>query len=309
MSTISTQSVKPAGVIFTILGVALFSTLELASKKLGDVTSAAGLAHINGYALVAMRFLLAGVLLTALGYKDFRRRGGTLTRQDWKIFVLNGVFGVAFSISLFHFSVDAFKNASSAAVVFSANALFTIILARFVNGEPWTLRKWLAMLFGMCGIGCFLFESGSINSQVIAALSLMMISAIAFSYSVCLVRKHVAKYGATFFMGVSSIIGGLAVVPIACCTSSAGFWQSCQAGWLPLLYILLPGTALAYWLYYLGLQRVTAFMASMLFLLKPVLACVWGTTLRGEMMNRYTLSGAVIIVAALIFAAWRPRKS
>ncbi len=305
----SEKSQLHLGVLLTVLGVALFSTIELVSKNLFELTVGAGLARIDGYALVVMRFLVTGLLLTACGYPSFRAAGKRLDRHAWDVVLKNGVVGVAVSISLFHFGIDAFKNSSSAAVVFSANALFTIILARFMNAEAWTWRKWLAVAIGMCGISCFIFEGGRPSLQTLGAILMMVLSAIGFAYSVCLTRREIAFFGPSLLMGLSSLVGAVLVLPVAVMTAKPGFWHSCATAWLPLSYLVLVGTALGYYFYYAGIRRVTAFLASMIFLLKPVLACVFAGVIRHEMPTVWTGTGTVLIVGALLFTAFQPKAA
>lgn len=297
------------GVLLTFAGVALFSTVELASKSIARSTVGAGLVRIDGYTLVVLRFLVTGVILALCGIPEFRRRQGHMKWNDIGVFMLNGLVGIALSISFFHFAIDAFTNASSAAVVMSANAAFTIIFARFINGEEWNWRKWLAVCIGVCGIACFVCENGIPSRGSLIASALMTVSALFFGCSVCLTRRYVSRYGASMMMGMSSIFGALAVLPVALLTAQPGVVDSIAAAAMPLLYLVLIGTLLAYLFYYEGIKRVSAFAASMIFLLKPVLACTMAVTLGGENMNGWTLAGAVIIVGSLLLTInWKAVK-
>ena len=74
--------------------------------------------------MVFIRFVVTGVLLLAFGLPSYFSRGGRLTMRDWGVFAFNGFFGIALSLGFFHFGINMFRNASSSAVVFSANAVF-----------------------------------------------------------------------------------------------------------------------------------------------------------------------------------------
>ncbi len=298
------------GLLLSILGVAIFSTIELNCKWLSHSLQAASAPLINGFILCFQRFFWTGLILLALFLPPFWKAGKCLTSKDLWIFLLNGAVGVTLSISLYQFGVSRFENASSSAVLFSSNALFTIFFARFINGEEWTLRKWLAVLVSMGGIACFLFEKGAPSRDSLWPVLLMWSSALAFACSVCITRRVVSHYGPGLLMGFSSLFGSILVLPLALLFGNPGGWHSCLTGWFPLSLLILGGTALGYCLYYGSMRYISAYMASMTFLLKPVLACLLAVFLAGERMNRWTLGGTILIVTSLLVSQlpW-PRKT
>lgn len=293
------------GLCLSIFGIAVFSTIELNCKWLARMLASAGATPIDGFMLCFQRFFWTGLILIGLFWPAFRKSGKHLGWRDMAIFALNGAVGISISISLYQFAVATFENASSAAVVFSSNALFTIIFARWINGEPWTVRKWLAVFVGMTGIGCFLFEKGTPNWNTIAAIILMWGSALTFACSVCITRRVVANYGGGLLMGFSSLFGSILVLPFALLRAQPGVWHSCCVGWLPLTTLILAGTALGYYLYYSAMKYISAYLASMSFLLKPVLACLLAVLLAGEHMNRWTILGTAVILCSLLVSTLR----
>lgn len=299
---------KAFGLLLLLLGITLFSTIELCQKF---IVSQCG-QHIDPYIMVFLRFTVTGILLLAIGLPLLKRRGKCTHLSDWLNFAINGVVGITVCLSLFHYGIDLFTNASSAAVVFSANAVFVVILARFINHEPWTLGKWVAMLIGLTGISFFVCEKGAPDAETLKALAIMSLSALLFAFSVCFTKRTVARCGAMVFMGGSSIIGGLLALPVFIMLSSKTFAQALEpvSQALPsLAYLAVVATAFAYWVYYLGLSKTSAFHASMAFMLKPVLACLLaqvsvatGLIASEKPMNAWTYAGATLIVIAMLIA-------
>lgn len=297
---VSPSNGKIIGLLLSVLGIAVFSTIELNCKWLARTLAAAGATPIDGFSLCFQRFFWTGLILIGMFYPAYRRSGRRLTARDLGVFLLNGVVCVTISISLYQFAVSIFENASSAAVVFSSNALFTIIFARFINHEPWTFRKWLAIVIGMAGICCFVFEKGTPTMSTLGAILLMWGSALAFACSVCITRRVVSNYGPGLLMGFSSLFGSILVLPLALWYAKPGVWHSCVVGWFPLTTLIVAGTALGYCLYYGSMKYISAYLASMTFMLKPPLACLLAVCLAGEAMNRWTIAGTVIIVCSLL---------
>ncbi|NMA43768.1 MAG: EamA family transporter [Oligosphaeraceae bacterium] len=289
------------GVAAAIIGVSLFSTVEIASKYVSER------AQIDAYMMVFMRFFVTAILLLAFSAPTYLKQKGWPGWKDWKYFIINGLVGIAFSLSFFHLAIDMFENASSSAVVFSANAVFAIVIARFVNNEPWTLQKWCALILALCGVSLFIFEKGTPSVDALKAILVMCLAAMGFAFSVCLTRKVVGNYGASFFMGISSLLGSLFILPVALFKLQGNLLTEIQNAWLPLAYIVFIGTAVAYVFYYEGLKRISAFIASMIFFLKPGLACILAWLIRGEKMNAWTISGTAIILVALLMTLMKKK--
>lgn len=302
-------NVSKMGILFLLLGIGLFSTVEICQKLINQKSV------IDPNMMVSIRFVVTGVLLFIFGLPSYFSKGGRLTLQDWTVFAFNGFVGITMSLGFFHFGINMFRNASSPAVVFSANAVFAIVIARFMNSEAWNCRKWLATLLGLGGVCLFMFESGRADLSTLKAVGVMSVAAMLFALSVCFTKRVVSKYGAMVYMGGSSLIGGLLSVPLVFLTSRRGIVAELGEAWnaLPeMAYMVIIATALAYVLYYSGIAATSAYIGSMAFFLKPVLACIFAQIARvtgllknEKMMNAWTISGTVLIVIAMCLAVLR----
>ncbi|MDO9542550.1 MAG: DMT family transporter [Kiritimatiellia bacterium] len=282
---------KTTGLLALLGGVALFSTVEVAAKIIGP--------NALPFQMVFVRFFITGVILLALSLPAFLKNGLDLKLPDFGLFALNGAVGVAVALSLFHLAILVFEKAASCAVVFSANPIFVIILARFINNEPWNVTKWAALSLGAAGVALFAWESGAFTLQSLAALGIMTASAFFFALSICISRRLVARYGVFILMGFSALFGSLMIFPFALASTLRQGAGGLGAAWLPLLYITLAGTTLAYGLYYYGLRHCTAFQASMMFFLKPVLASIFAAVILKEHINSFMAGGSLLIISGL----------
>jgi len=246
------------------------------------------------------------LLLISAGSWRGRIRGFGL--GDWGIFCLNGFVGITVSISLFHMAIMSFRNAASSAVVFSANPVFVTILARYINGEPWSRGKWLSVVLGATGIAAFAWESGNPTSESLLGLSLMIGAAVSFALSICISRRHVGRYGPVAFMGFSSFFGSVFVLPLGLWRGGSAGFAAMAEGWLLVGYIVVFGTAVAYGAYYFGLSRTSAYEASMSFFMKPVLASALSVVLLRESLNVWTVSGTALIVGGLFLSIRLPGR-
>jgi drug/metabolite transporter (DMT)-like permease len=292
------QGPNLTGTLALLGAIVLFSTVEIASKAIQTGCNA----RIDPFLLVFIRFFVTGLCLVAIGLPAARRDGVTLRSRDYAVLCLNGVIGIALSISLFHVAILAFRNASSSAVVFSANPVFVALLAPLINREGLSLRQGLAVVLGGMGVLCFAFESGHLESDSVKGLSIMVLSALFFAIGICVSRRIMPRYGPLLTMGISSLFGSLVVLPVGLWRSVVPVVPELVKALLPVLYVTLAGTALAYGLYYYGLSRTSAYRASVTFFLKPVVATVLAILLRGEHVNAYTLGGTGLILVGLLLA-------
>jgi len=283
---------KAIGFLALFAGVGLFSTVEVASKLVG--------ARVHPLQMVFIRFFLTGLILLALAAPALRKRSIPLGLRDYGVFALNGGIGFALAIVLFHAAILVFEKAASCAVVFSANPIFVLLFARFVNRESWSVPKWAAMVTGIAGVACFAWESGAFTRQSLTALSLMLMAAMLFALSVCIVRRVIIRYGVFVLTGFSALFGSLMVLPFALVVTAHQGLAGMVSAWAPTLYVALLGTALAYGLYYFGLCHGTAFQASMMFFLKPVMASVLAVLVLGEHINRFMVLGSALILGGLV---------
>lgn len=281
------------GFIALIAGVALFSTVEVITKIIGT--------RVSPWTLVFLRFFITGLVLPALVGRELPRRIAALTRRDYGVLALNGFISITLALSLFHLALIVFEKASSCAVVFSANPIFVMLLARFINNEPFTRAKAIAVFCGAVGVAFFAGESGAFTMQAVKALTLITLAAIFFALGICISRRVIHRYGVFILMGFSSLFGSLLVLPLAA-------WSMMQPGavaglidaWLPVLALVVPGTTVAYGLYYYGLSHCTAFQTSMPFFLKPVLASLLAVVWLGEKINLFMVIGSLCILTGLV---------
>lgn len=279
------------GTLSLMGGVGLFSTVEIASKIIGP--------RVDPIVLTFIRFFVTGLLLILISLPRLRLRAEPFSRRDYSVFLLNGFIGITLALSLFHTAILVLDKAASAAVIFCINPVFVVIMARYINQEPWSGRKWIGVFLGGTGVFCFAYESGMFAWNSLHGLALMVLAAFLFALSTCISRRVVARYGALVLMGFSSLAGSLILFPLAAMRLEMAGLSHLIGASLPILYVTLMGTSLAYFLYYYGLLNTSAQRGAMIFFLKPVLASLMAVWILGETINPYMLAGIILIISAL----------
>ncbi|MGV9454797.1 EamA family transporter [Streptomyces sp. NPDC003635] len=238
-----------------------------------------------------MRALPAGLLLLALA--RVLPRGAWW----WRAAVLGALNIGAFFPLLF---LAAYRLPGGlAAVVGSVGPLFVVGLSALLLGQRPTPRALLTGAFAAFGVSLVVLERvGALDVPgVLAALA----STASMSTGTVLAKRWGRPEGAgpTALAGWQLTIGGLLIAPVAFLAEGAPPALDARAlgGYL---YLAVAGTAVAYWLWFRGIGRLTATQVTFLVPLSPLTAAVVGWAALGESLTPVQLMGMVLALGATV---------
>ncbi|MEV6838299.1 EamA family transporter [Streptomyces sp. NPDC051133] len=246
-----------------------------------------------------MRALPAGLMLLALTR--------VLPRGAWwaKAAVLGALNIGAFFPLLF---VAAYRlPGGMAAVVGSAGPLFVVGLSALLLGRrpaPRTLVTGVAAAFG---VSLVVLEGAG-------ALDLVgVLAAVASTVSMATGTVLTKRWGRPDGVGPLTLTawqltaGGLLIAPIALLAEGAPPALDARAAG-GYLYLALANTAVAYWLWFRGIGRLTATQVSFLGPLSPLTAAVVGWAALGQTLTPVQLTGMALAFTATAAAQLGGRK-
>ena len=276
-----------------LIAITVFSTVEVASKELGT--------GMPPLLLAAVRFVIAGLVLLFPAWAVFRMRSHSFSRKDWLIIFGLAVFGVSFSIGVYHLAIPRLQ-ANVAAVVFSANPAFVVLFSPWILHEKLTLRKSLGVLSGLAGVVVFAFKGGRLDVGSLSGLMLMGVALITFALYTVLSKKVMPRFGAVVMLCLVSLIGGAMLFPVSWFLEGNPWPFLCAGSWWGILYLSVVATAVGYWTYFFGVINVGAARGSMFFFLKPAMASCFAWLFLGETITSRIVVGSVLVLLALFFA-------
>ncbi|MEU4597864.1 EamA family transporter [Nocardia sp. NPDC023988] len=238
-----------------------------------------------------MRALPVGLVLLAITR--------TLPRGIWigRAAVLGTLnMGVFFPL-LF---LAAYRLPGGVAGVLAAIApMFALGFAAVLLAETPTRRKVLAGLIGVFGVGLVVLR-GTVELDTVGVLA-GLAAAASLGAGTVLAKKwgHPTGVGPLTVTGWQLTAAGLLITPLALFVEGAPPALDAEAvgGYL---YIGVIGTALAYWLWFRGIARVSATSVSFLGLLSPVTAAVIGWIALSEALAPLQVLGLVIALAGTV---------
>ncbi|CAM5432164.1 EamA family transporter OS=Streptomyces rochei OX=1928 GN=G3I25_25945 PE=4 SV=1 [Streptomyces rochei] len=246
-----------------------------------------------------MRALPAGLLLLALTR--------VLPRGAWwgKAAVLGALNIGAFFPLLF---LAAYRlPGGMAAVVSSVGPLFVVALSAPLLGQRPTVRSVLTGAVAAFGVSLVVLKAaGSLDALgALAALA----STASMSAGTVLTKRwgRPDGVGPLALTGWQLAAGGLLIAPAALLVEGAPPALDAPAigGYL---YLALANTAVAYWLWFRGMGRLSATQVTFLGPLSPLTAAVVGWAALGEALTPVQLAGMVLAFGATVAGQLTPRS-
>lgn len=274
---------------FVILSAILFSTMEVALKIV-----ALGL---DPFQMTFTRFFWGGIVLLPFAIKELKKRTINLRKDDFVYYLILGILNIVLSMTFFQLGV-IYTKASTAAVVFCTNPMFTVLFAHFITEEKLTKKKILALFISIVGL---IFIMNPLNMNVgndeMKGIGFSFIAALIFGLYSAYGKKGIKKYGGIVQTSISFVIGSLVLLIILWITRKPIVSGINQDNLFLIVYVSILVTGVGYLCYFMAMEKSNALYASLVFFTKPAIAPVFAIIILGE-----TITVNVIIGIALILA-------
>lgn len=297
-----------SGYLYIVLCALIFSLVEIALKSVGGVFHPLQITYI--------RFLMGGAVLLPFAKRTLRAHGARLGARDYVFFAVMGFLFVDVAMMLYQMAVTHTK-ASVVAVLFSCNPIFVTMLARPILHEP--IRKNHVIALCLEVLAAVIIIDPLHTSLSLLGCTLALTSALLFAlYSTLAKRRQIPRVGGITVTCFCSLFGGvelLLLLLLGRTAAGAAFFGALgldlfvgvpllagiSVPTLPaLLYIGAINTGIGFVCHALAMEKTSAQTASLIFLLKPMLAPVFAMLILHE---EITVNMRVGIVCFLIGSA------
>ena len=251
-----------------------------------------------------------GFLRVALGAGALRLvlagRGGPVpSREEWGTFAALGGW-VTLTVAA-QFVGTELTNASQGSLLTVLTPVFTVGLGALVLGERVTAAKVAGM--SVAGVGTAVVLAGQYEVASIAAgnflgVALLLVGSAAWAgytvWGLRAVRRHGALRAATY--------SSLASVPMLGALAAGELWYvGLSPAALPLTvesvsavsYLGLASTAAAWYLWYKGLEYVSAGTVAVFFFAQPAVGAALGAALLGETLGSGFVAGGALMAVGI----------
>ncbi|MHA8262542.1 DMT family transporter [Lactobacillaceae bacterium Melli_B3] len=296
-------------IIYVLISTFMFSSMEIALKIAGSAFSPIQLNLI--------RFFVGGLVLLPIVLHRNQHRDNPLTKRDWLLFALTGFLCVIVSMTLYQLAIE-YDEASTVAVLFSCNPVFSLIFAAIILREPIGRMNWISMLLSLAGLLVIVNPAKLTNPL---GISLAVGSAIMFGlYSIVSrwssVRSGLDGLTMTCYTFIAGSLELLALVLVSKIPSVAKILQSHSWArsfanvpvfqnvnlhyfWI-LFFISVCVTGGGFAFYFLAMDRGGVSIASLVFFIKPALAPILALLILRENITMNTIVGIIIILVSSV---------
>ncbi len=176
-----------------------------------------------------------------------------------------------------------------------------------------TAREWIGLLLGFGGamVMSFKLEAGASRAELLEAGGVMIASAVMFALNVVLSKPMIRRYGGLCFNGWAFLMGGIVAVLASLVIEGrpdAGL-PAWSRGMADMVWVVMAGTAAAYYCYLVGISRVSVTRGSYFFFIKPFLAFIVSLLYLGKGTTMFTVvewAGFGMIVTGLALIMFYP---
>lgn len=281
------------GVIFAILGSILWGASGIGGQFLMQDRG------IEAEWFASVRMIGAGILLLAL---DGWRHGGDIF-SIWKerrnafsllFFAVIGMLGVQYT----YFKAIALSNAATATIL-QYMMPFCIIAWESFSARRLPSVKIFLCLFAAVGGTVLLVTHGEWGTLAIstAALAWGLSSAVAAAFYIAQPKNIIRRTRSSLVVGWGMLIGGIAFSPIARPWAPAGNFDT--PALLALAFVIIFGTAAAFWIYLSSVETIEPSEAGLLNSVEPLSSILFSILFFQMSFGIAECAGALLIIIAV----------
>lgn len=259
---------------------------------LGFVAQRMASFHLGFNAFNGLRFLMGGLVLLPFITRRLREQK---TGFGWMVLAGAVLF---LASSLQQWGIGTTSASTAGFITGTYVVLVPILLAIFwrQRTSPFT---WLAALIALGGT--WLLSTGGAAITPSSGSLLLLAGSFVWALHVIVVGLAVRKVDVFIFSAGQFLVAGVIHIFFSFFIEPVTL-TALRASWLPLLYAGLFSVTLGFTLQAVGQKHAPAADAALILSLESVFAAVAGVLILSEQMNPFQVTGAVIILAAIVFA-------
>jgi drug/metabolite transporter (DMT)-like permease len=259
-----------------------------------------GYGGLGPFTVAALRFLLAGALLTivvpALGARWPRGR------IEWSVVVCVGVVLFGADYGLIYWG-EQFIDSGLTAILFATLPLFTVALAHvYIPGDHITARKLAGTLLAFLGVVALFGESLRLDADTLGPMAAIIVATVCAAAAGVVTKRHGATLHAATLNAPAMLIGGLVLAATAVATGEHVRVPRDAGTWLAIGYLAVVGSVVSFLVYFSLLKTWSVTSLSFISVFTPAIALALGFVFLDERPTLWTAIGAILILAGVALA-------
>jgi drug/metabolite transporter (DMT)-like permease len=264
-----------------------------------------GYGGLGPFTVAALRFLLAGAVLTvvvpALGARWPRGR------TEWSVVACVGVVLFGADYGLIYWG-EQFIDSGLTAILFATLPLFTVAFAHvYIPGDRITARKLAGTLVAFLGVVALFGESLRLDVETLGPMAAIVVATVCAASAGVVTKRHGARLHAAALNAPAMLIGGVVLIAAAVVTGETLRLPREASTWAAIGYLAIVGSVVSFLVYFSLLKTWSVTSLSFISVFTPAIALGLGFVFLDERPTLWTAVGAVLILAGVALALSTPK--
>ncbi|MEI6484799.1 MAG: DMT family transporter [Sphingomonadales bacterium] len=253
------------------------------------------LADVGPLASAFWRQALAVPFLFALAFAGSRRSAFAATTP--RLLGLAVLAGAAFAadLSVWHLGILRTSLANATLLANAATFLFPLYGLLFL-GNRLTGPQWWALASAALGVTLLLGRSAELSPRHLAGDLLCLAAALFYTVYLVAIEKLRGTLAAMPALALATLASALSLVPLA---ASGVFWPH---DWTPVLALAIGSQVIGQGLIVYAVRHLSPLVVGLCLLVQPSISAFIGAVRFGEVPGMWEITGALLVVAALLIA-------
>lgn len=258
----------------------------------GFVASDIALGSMKPFQIMAVRFLLASVLMGLMSIKSLKH----MRKDEIKAGVLMGI--ALFAAFAFQIIGLQYTTPSKNAFLTALNVVIVPFIAFLILKKKIGAKGIIGALMSVAGVALL-----SLNGDLTVSLGdgLTLLCAVGFAFQIFFTGEFVKKYSAAVLNFVQMATAFVLSVISLFCFGETDFQVSTQ-GWLGVLYLGVVSTTLCYLLQTACQKYVDETKAAIILSMESVFGTLFSILILHEVITLRMVAGCIIILTAVIIS-------
>ena len=262
--------------------------------------------YISPFGFIFCRVLGALGLFWLL---SFWMKNEKIEKQDWKILMLCGLFGVAGNQLMFFYGLNL-TTPINAAIIMTCNPILVLIIAASLIGERITPKKVGGIFLGLAGAAGLILHGNqlSVSEDHFVGDLFIFLNATSYAIYLVLVKPLMYKYRATTVIKWVFLFGFLIVIPFGFEEFVSIEWaQFTPSIWWAFLFVVIATTFLAYLFNIYGLKQLNPSVVSTYIYSQPLIATIVALFLKQDEIDVIKIISATLIFIGVYLVSIRKK--
>lgn len=259
-----------------------------------------GYGGLGPFNVAALRFLLAGGVLTALvPLLGARWPAG---RVEWTLVAVVGLALFAADYGLIYWA-EQFLDSGLTAILFATLPLVTVFTAHgYLPGDRLTPRKFGGTLLAFVGVVALFGDHVRLDPSKAGPMLAVILAAVCAAVSAVASKHHGGALHPAALNAPAMLVGALALVVASLAAGDGIAFPRDASTWAAIVYLAIAGSVVTFLIYFSLLKSWSVTSLSFISVFTPAVALLLGFVFRGERMTMLTVLGATLVLTGVALA-------